>query len=74
MGWLPTTPLHPIEVLVVLATSVKNYLKWQAIQLAIHSTVGEEIDYACMHMHACICLPSQDTVFQIITIGISKYL
>ena len=37
----PTTPtLHPIGVLVVLAMPLKNYLKWQAIQLAIHSTVG----------------------------------
>ena len=25
---------------VVLTTPVKNYLKWRAIQLAIHSTVG----------------------------------
>ena len=28
------------SVLVVLTTPVKNYLKWWAIQLAIHSTVG----------------------------------
>ena len=40
--WLPAlpTPSHPVGVLVVLTTPVKNYLKWQAIQLAIHSTVG----------------------------------
>ena len=38
---LPTLPppSHPVGVLVVL-TIPKNYLKWQAIQLAIHSTVG----------------------------------
>ena len=49
-SWLPTflpaalPPSHPlshsIEMLVVLATAVRNYLKWWAIQLAIHSTVG----------------------------------
>ena len=31
---------HPAGTLVVLTTPVKNYLKWRAIQLAIHSTVG----------------------------------
>ena len=31
---------HPVGVLVVLTIPVKNYLKWRAIQLAIHSTVG----------------------------------
>ena len=29
-----------VRVLVVLTTPVNNYLKWWAIQLAIHSTVG----------------------------------
>ena len=33
-------PSHPVGMLVVLTTPVKNYPKWQAIQLAIHSTVG----------------------------------
>ena len=33
-------PSHPVGVLVVLTTPVKNYLKWWAIQLAIYSTVG----------------------------------
>ena len=32
-------------VLVVLTTPVKNYLKWRAIQLAIHSTVGAWVEY-----------------------------
>ena len=32
-------PSHPIGVLVVLAVPLKNYLEWQAIQLAIHSIV-----------------------------------
>ena len=35
--WLPALQ---VGVLVVLTTPVKNYLKWRAIQLAIHSTVG----------------------------------
>ena len=35
---LPST--HPVGVLLVLATPVKNYLKWQEIQLAIHPIVG----------------------------------
>ena len=33
-------PSAPIEVLMVLATPLNNYPKWQAIQLTIHSTVG----------------------------------
>ena len=37
---LPPPPPHPARMLVVLTTPVKNYLKWRAIQLAIHSTVG----------------------------------
>ena len=32
-------------MLVVLTTPVKNYLKWRAIQLAIHSTVGAQVEY-----------------------------
>ena len=32
-------------MLVVLTTPVKNYLKWRAIQLAIHSTVGARVEY-----------------------------
>ena len=45
--WLSASPppSHPVGVLVALATPVKNYLKWQAIQLAIHSVVSEQIDY-----------------------------
>ena len=33
--WLPTHPIpsHPIEVLVTLVMPVKNYIKWQAVQL-----------------------------------------
>ena len=39
--WLPARPplSHPIGVLVVLATPVKNYLKWQEIQLAIQCAI-----------------------------------
>ena len=36
----PPSPSHPAGMLVVLTTPVKYYLKWGAIQLAIHSTVG----------------------------------
>ena len=36
---------HPAGMLVVLTTPVKNYLKWRAIQLAIHSTVGAWVEY-----------------------------
>ena len=39
-GFPPAPPANPIEVLVVLAMPVLNYLKWWAIQLAIDSTVG----------------------------------
>ena len=38
-------PSYPVGVLLALATPVKNYQKWQAIQLAVHSTVGEQINY-----------------------------
>ena len=43
----PSTPLsHSVEgVLMVLATPVKNYLKWWVIQLTIHSIADEKIDY-----------------------------
>ena len=48
---------HPIAVLVVLAILVKN-LKWCAIQLAIHSLVGEEMDYKYLNIESSICFPS----------------
>ena len=38
-------PSHPVGVLLILATPVKNYLKWQEIQLAIRPLVGGQIDY-----------------------------
>ena len=41
--WLSTHPhpsSHPAGVLLVLATLVKNYLKWRETQLAIQPTVG----------------------------------
>ena len=41
----PPPPFHPAGMLVVLPTIVKNYLKWWAIQLAIHSTVGARVEY-----------------------------
>ena len=45
-SWLPThpPPSHPVGVLVVLATPVKNYLKWREIQLAIQCRV-DTTDY-----------------------------
>ena len=36
----PPPPSHPVGVLLVLAMSVNNYLKWWEIQLAIHPIVG----------------------------------
>ena len=36
----PPPPSHPVGVLLVLATPVNNYLKWQEIQQAIHPIVG----------------------------------
>ena len=36
-SWLPT---HPVGVLLVLATPLKNYPKWREIQLAIHPIDG----------------------------------
>ena len=35
MATRPPQPSDPIGVLLVLATPVKNYLKWREIQLAI---------------------------------------
>ena len=78
--WLPALPppSHPVGMLVVLTTPVKNYLKWRAIQLAIHSTVGAQIEYKQLQnrgeFHASIYFPSQDTTLQIIKVGISKDL
>ena len=41
-SWLPVRPppSHHIEVVLVLATPVKNLSKWWEIQLAIHPIVG----------------------------------
>ena len=41
-SWLPThpQPFHPAGVLLILATPVKNYLKWWETQLAIQPIVG----------------------------------
>ena len=33
-------PFHPIGVLLVLATPVKNYLKWWEFRIAINPRVG----------------------------------
>ena len=43
--FVATRPPPPAGMLVVLTTPVKTYLKWWAIQLAIHSTVGAWVDY-----------------------------
>ena len=42
---LVSPPSTPIRVVVVMATSVKNYQKGCAIQPAIHLIVGAQIDY-----------------------------
>ena len=41
-SWLPShpPPSHPAGVLLVLATLVKNYLKWRETQLVIQPIVG----------------------------------
>ena len=74
-SWLPA---HPAGMLVVLTIPVKNYLKWRAIQLAIHSTIGAWVEYKQLQnrgkFHASTCFPSRDTTPQIIKIGISKDL
>ena len=39
--WLSTTSHPPpIELLAVLATPMKNYLKWQANQLSVSSAIS----------------------------------
>ena len=52
----------------------KNYLKLQAIWLAIHSPVGGQIDNEYPQNHGellvGICFPSQGTVLQIIKTGV----
>ena len=53
----------------------KKYLKLWAIQLAIHSIIGEYVDYKklwnCGKLYASTCIPSQAAVLKI---GIAKYL
>ena len=75
---LPVTSWLQAGVLVVLTTPVKNYLKWRANQLVIHSTVGAQVEYKQLwnrgKFHASTCFPSRDTTLQIIKIGISKDL
>ena len=41
----PPPPPHPAGMPVVLTTPVKSYLKWRALQLAIHSIVGAWVEY-----------------------------
>ena len=60
-------PSTPIEVLrVFYPYQQKNYLKWWAIQLAIHSTVGIQIDYKQLQslakLHTNIYFPSRNWV------------
>ena len=60
-----------------MAMPVKT-LKWWAIQLIIHLTVGVYVDYEqlqnCGKLHGGICFPSQDTMLQRIKTSIYKYL
>ena len=45
-SWLPNTPtLNPYRSSCGIGVASKNHLKWQAIQLVIHSTLGPWIDY-----------------------------
>ena len=50
-GSTPPLTLYPSRSAVVLAQPVKNYLKWWAIQLAIHSTACAQIDYEQLQNH-----------------------
>ena len=47
-SWLPTLSTYSNASGIGYAS--KTYLKWLAIQLAIHSIVGEYIDYRCRCM------------------------
>ena len=51
--WLLTCPppSYPIGMLVVLTTSVKKYLKWLEIQLAIQCTVDTVNSYRFVEKH-----------------------
>ena len=52
-------PSHPIGVLMVLATPVKSYLKWQENQLAIQCTVDTRLNsyrYVEKHMQAALII------------------
>ena len=75
-SWLLTLP--PCRSASGIIYPSKNYLKWRAIQLAIHSIVGAQIKYKQLQnigeFYASICFHSRDTRLQIITIGNSKYL
>ena len=70
------TPHHPQPYRSACGIDISNEkIKWQAIQLAIHSIVGTYIDYENRgKLHASICYPSQDIIFQITKISICKYL
>ena len=80
---LPITPtLHLYRSACGIGVARKNYLKWQAIQLAIHSTAGVYVDRLLIAVDRLliaielwqIYFSSRDTTLQIIKIGISKYL
>ena len=50
--WLPTTPtLHRYRSARGNGYATKIYLKWQAIQLAVHSIVSTWIDYEQLQNH-----------------------
>ena len=64
-------PSCPVGVPVVQATSVKHYLKCQAIQLAIYSIVGEYTQImnsnriVANFMQVPVSFPERDTILQI---------
>ena len=70
----PTLPSYRRASCIGYASKID--LKWQAIQLAIHSIVDEEIDYKWNYgkFQVSICFPSRVTILQTIKISISKYL
>ena len=59
----PPPPSHSVAVLVVLATLVSKYRKWQAIQLAIHSTIGAYVDIVYINNYRIVANFIQASVF-----------
>ena len=70
ISWLHQPHSPPLQDCLWYWLCQENYLKLQAIWLAIHSPVGGQIDYEYPQNHGelllGICFPSQGTILQII--------